>query len=169
MPAARPTARSRQLQHDELGAAILSEANATLSRELEGALVYCSRSGPPSQPWLEPDINDHLENLAERGVTHVVVAPIGFVSDHMEVAFDLDTEAAETAERLGLTMRRVPTVGVDPEFVHGLVDLLEERAAETRGESPEHPAWPGEARPSVCEPGCCPNLRAAKPALCGRD
>ena len=48
-------------------------------------------------------------------------------------------------------------------------DLLEERAAETRGESPEHPAWPGEARPSVCEPGCCPNLRAAKPALCGRD
>mgnify|MGYP002648541021 CR=1 FL=1 len=73
------------------------------------------------------------------------------------------------AERLGLTMRRVPTVGVDPEFVHGLVDLLEERAAETRGESPEHPAWPGEARPSVCEPGCCPNLRAAKPALCGRD
>jgi len=156
-------------QHDELGAAILSEANATLSRELEGALVYCSRSGPPSQPWLEPDINDHLEILAERGVTHVVVAPIGFVSDHMEVAFDLDTEAAETAERLGLTMRRVPTVGVDPEFVHGLVDLLEERAAETRGESPEHPAWPGEARPSVCEPGCCPNLRAAKPALCGRD
>ena len=156
-------------QHDELGAAILSEANATLSRDLEGALVYCSRSGPPSQPWLEPDINDHLEHLAERGVTHVVVAPIGFVSDHMEVIYDLDTEAAETAERLGLVMRRVPTVGTDDEFVHGLVDLVEERAAEARDESPECPAWPGEAMPSICAPGCCPNLRAAKPALCGRD
>ena len=156
-------------QHDELGAAVLAEANATLSRSLEGALVYCSRSGPPSQPWLEPDINDHLEALAARGVTHVVVAPIGFISDHMEVAFDLDTEAAETAERLGLTMRRVPTVGTDAEFVHGLVDLLEERAAEARGQDPAHPAWPGQARPSVCPPGCCPNLRVAKPALCGRD
>lgn len=156
-------------QHDELGAAILSEANATLDRELKGTLVYCSRSGPPSQPWLEPDINDHLTDLAKRGVTHVVVAPIGFVSDHMEVAFDLDTEAEETAAEIGLTMRRVPTVGVDAEFVHGLVDLVEERACEARGEQPPHPAWPGEARPSICEPGCCPNLRVAKAALCGHD
>ena len=71
-------------------------------------------------------------------MTHVVVAPIGFVSDHVEVVYDLDTEAAETAERLGLVMRRVPTVGTDDEFVHGLVDLVEERAAEARDESPGH-------------------------------
>ena len=156
-------------QHSELAAAIVGEVNATLDRSLEGELVYCSRSGPPTQPWLEPDINDHLRTLAGQGVTHVVVAPIGFVSDHMEVAFDLDTEAQETARELGMTMTRVPTVGVDPEFVSGLVDLVEERAAEARGETFEAPAWPGDACPSICPSGCCPNLRTAKPALCGRD
>lgn len=156
-------------QHDELAHVMLDEASATLDRSLEGALVYCSRSGSPSQPWLEPDINDYLRQLHEQGVTHVVVAPIGFISDHMEVVYDLDTEAAETAQALGLTMIRTPTVGVDPEFVSGLVDLMEERAAEARGESAQRPAWPGEAMPSICEPGCCPNLREARPALCGRD
>lgn len=157
-------------QHIALGAAITEEVNATLDVDLEGELVFCSRSGPPSQPWLEPDVNDRLEELAAEGATAVVLAPIGFVSDHMEVIYDLDTEAAETAERLGLRMVRVPTVGTDTEFVSGLVDLLLERAAEARGESPGRPAWPGpEARPSVCQPGCCPNLRAARPALCGRD
>lgn len=157
-------------QHIALGAAITEEVNATLDVDLEGELVFCSRSGPPSQPWLEPDVNDRLEELAAEGATAVVLAPIGFVSDHMEVIYDLDTEAAETAERLGLRMVRVPTVGTDTEFVSGLVDLLLERAAQARGESPGCPAWPGpEARPSVCQPGCCPNLRAARPALCGRD
>jgi ferrochelatase len=157
-------------QHIALGAAITEEVNATLDVDLEGELVFCSRSGPPSQPWLEPDVNDRLEELATEGATAVVLAPIGFVSDHMEVIYDLDTEAAETAERLGLRMVRVPTVGTDTEFVSGLVDLLLERAAEARGESPGRPAWPGpEARPSVCQPGCCPNLRAARPALCGTD
>lgn len=156
-------------QHDELAHVMLDEASATLDRSLEGALVYCSRSGSPSQPWLEPDINDYLRQLHEQGVTHVVVAPIGFISDHMEVVYDLDTEAAETAQALGLTMIRTPTVGVDPEFVSGLVDLMEERAAEARGEHAQRPAWPGEAMPSICEPGCCPNLREARPALCGRD
>ena len=157
-------------QHSEIASAIVGEVNATLSRNLEGALVYCSRSGPPTQPWLEPDINDHLRELATKGVTHVVVAPIGFISDHMEVAYDLDTEAVETAAEVGLTMTRVPTVGVDAEFISGLVDLIEERAAQARGEQDvPHPAWPGDAMPSVCAPGCCPNLRAAKPALCGRD
>jgi ferrochelatase len=103
-------------------------------------------------------------------VQAVVVAPIGFVSDHMEVIYDLDTEAAETAGELGLRMVRVPTVGTDPEFVSGLVDLLLERAGEARGEDPQRPAWPGsDVRPSVCRPGCCPNLRVAKPALCGMD
>jgi ferrochelatase len=156
-------------QHDELAHVALDEIGATLDRDLDGALVYCSRSGPPSQPWLEPDINDHLRSLAADGVTDVVVAPIGFISDHMEVVFDLDTEAAETARELGLRMTRVPTVGVDAEFVHGLVDLVQERAAQARGEQVQMPAWPGEAMPPICRPGCCPNLRSALPAACGSD
>lgn len=157
-------------QHVALGAAITDEVNATLDLDLEGELVFCSRSGPPTQPWLEPDVNDRLEELAAEGTAAVVLAPIGFVSDHMEVIFDLDTEAAETAERLGLRMVRVPTVGTDDEFVSGLVDLLLERAGEARGEQPPRPAWPGsQPRPSVCRPGCCPNLRVAKAALCGQD
>lgn len=157
-------------QHRALSAAITEEVNATLDLDLEGELVFCSRSGPPTQPWLEPDVNDRLEELATGGATTVVLAPIGFVSDHMEVIYDLDTEAAETAQRLGLRMVRVPTVGTDGEFVSGLVDLLLERAGEARGEQPSRPAWPGtDARPSVCRPGCCPNLRVAKPALCGQD
>ena len=157
-------------QHLDLSAAVTAEVNATLGRSLEWDLVYCSRSGPPSQPWLEPDINDHLKALHAEGVRAVVVAPIGFVSDHMEVVFDLDTEAAGTADELGLQMVRVPTVGTDEEFVMGLVDLVLERAALAREETPAQPTWPGtDTRPVVCRPGCCPNLRVAKPALCGSD
>ena len=82
----------------------------------------------------------------------------------------LRPEAAATAQRLGVTLVRVPTVGTDAEFVSGLVDLVEERAAEARGETPVRPTWPvGLALPSVCAPGCCPNLRDARPAVCGRD
>ncbi|WP_299036727.1 ferrochelatase [uncultured Pseudokineococcus sp.] len=142
---------------------------------LPSALVYCSRSGPPSQPWTEPDVNDHLEELAARGVPGVVVAPIGFVSDHMEVVYDLDTEARETAERLGLPMERAGTAGTDPAFVAALVDLVVERAAVERAaaggqEAPPRPSA-GSVGPShdVCPVGCCPNLRREKPAACGRD
>jgi len=157
-------------EHLALAAAVTDEVNATLSRQLDHELVYCSRSGPAQQPWLEPDVNDELRSLASAGVKAVVVAPIGFVSDHMEVRFDLDTEAAETAAAVGLEMVRVPTVGTDPEFVSGLVDLLLERAAEASGAARVSPSWPDhEASPSVCRPGCCPNLRVAKPALCGMD
>lgn len=137
---------------------------------LESELVFCSRSGPPQQPWLEPDVNDRLEELAATGVTTVVLAPIGFISDHMEVVYDLDTEARATAERLGITLVRAATVGTDPEFVAGLVDLILERAAQARGESPELAQWTGgDVRPAVCDPGCCPNLRADRVALCGAD
>lgn len=158
-------------QHLALAAAITDEVNATLSRSLDHELVYCSRSGPPTQPWLGPDVNDALRVLAAEGVKTVVMAPIGFVSDHMEVRFDLDTEAAQTAAAVGLEMVRVPTVGVDPEFVSGLVDLAFERAAQARGHAPVVvPSWPGnDVFPPVCRPGCCPNLRAARPALCGSD
>ena len=158
--------RLYQRQHHELARRVADQAKADLGRALPPEVVYCSRSGPPGQPWLEPDVNDRLEQLAARGRRVVVLAPVGFVSDHMEVAYDLDTEAAETAHRLGLRLVRVPTVGVDEAFVAGLVDLVEERAAEARGE----PVGAGpDIRPSTCPAGCCPNLRQARPALCGSD
>ncbi len=157
-------------QHEALTQAIGREVSATLGRTVGADLAYCSRSGPPSQPWLEPDVNDHLTALAAQGVRAVVLAPIGFVSDHMEVAFDLDTEALETAEQLGLHVVRAATVGTDPQFVSGLVDLCLERAGERREEPVDRPSWPvPQPRPSVCAPGCCPNLRLAKPAACGSD
>lgn len=90
-------------------------------------VVYQSRSGPPRIPWLEPDVNDHLEALASAGENRVAVVPLGFTSDHMEVMFDLDTQAAETAERLGLSYTRVPTVGTDPVFVTMIRQLIEEQ------------------------------------------
>ena len=158
--------RLYQEQHQALARAVVDSVRSELGRELPPEVVYCSRSGPPSQPWLEPDVNDRLEELAAEGRRVVVVAPVGFVSDHMEVVYDLDTEAAATAARLGVRLVRVPTVGVDEAFVSGLVDLLGERAAEARGEAV--PSGPG-VRPSVCPSGCCPNLRQARPALCGSD
>jgi ferrochelatase len=90
-------------------------------------LVWQSRSGSPHVPWLEPDINDHLATLAEAGVKGVVVSPIGFVSDHLEVVWDLDTEAAETAMKLGLRYQRARTPGTDPRFVSMVRDLILER------------------------------------------
>jgi ferrochelatase len=158
--------RLYQGQHHAVAGAITHAVRTELGRDLDPEVVYCSRSGPPSQAWLEPDVNDRLRELHAEGKRTVVVAPVGFVSDHMEVVYDLDTEAAETAAELGLTMVRVPTVGVDQAFVAGLVDLVVERAAEARG-GPA-PGGPG-VRPSVCLPGCCPNLREARPALCGSD
>jgi ferrochelatase len=92
-------------------------------------LVWQSRSGPPSVPWLEPDVNDHLEALAEAGEQAVVLFPVGFVSDHLEVIWDLDNEAKETAEELGLTFARAATAGTHPAFVGSLVELLAERRA----------------------------------------
>ena len=92
-------------------------------------LVWQSRSGPPSVPWLEPDVNDHLRALAASGETAVVLFPIGFVSDHLEVIWDLDNEAKETAQALGLAFARAATAGTHPAFVESLRMLLEERRA----------------------------------------
>jgi protoporphyrin/coproporphyrin ferrochelatase len=89
-------------------------------------LAYTSRSGPPTQPWLEPDISDRLAELAADGVRAVVAIPIGFVSDHMEVKFDLDVEAAEAADRLGLAFARAATPGSTPRFVSMVADLVRE-------------------------------------------
>ncbi|MDY7086336.1 MAG: ferrochelatase [Actinomycetota bacterium] len=101
--------------------------HAAAAPELSWDLVWQSRSGPPQVPWLEPDINDHLEALAAQNVTDVVVSPIGFVSDHLEVIWDLDNEAADTAKRLGLGYARAATPNVDPRFVSMVRELVQER------------------------------------------
>ena len=92
-------------------------------------LAYQSRSGPPAQPWLEPDVNDVLGELAGAGAKAVVVVPVGFVSDHMEVRHDLDNEAARSAESLGLAFARAATPGCHPRFVSMITDLVRERLA----------------------------------------
>ncbi|MET4223462.1 ferrochelatase [Oerskovia enterophila] len=160
-------------QHLDLARVVAEEVSARLGHEVEWNLTFCSRSGPPAQPWLEPDVNDHLESLAADDVTNVVLSPIGFVSDHMEVAYDLDTEAMETASRLGITAVRAGTVGTRAPFVAGLVDLVLERAAIARDEKFAE-AVVGELGPfrSVCAPDCC--LRrdgepSGIPALCSTD
>jgi protoporphyrin/coproporphyrin ferrochelatase len=131
-------------------------------------LVFQSRSGPPSQPWLEPDVSEHLELLSARGVPGVVVVPIGFVSDHLEVVYDLDTLARQTADEVGLPMVRAATPGTDPRFVAMVVDLVRERL---EGREPAQRAalsslglWP-----DTCAAGCCPNPREPRPALAGAD
>jgi ferrochelatase len=90
-------------------------------------LAWQSRSGSPGTSWLEPDVNDHLTDLAKRGVRSVAICPIGFVSDHLEVLWDLDVEAAATARDLGLTMVRARTAGTHPSFVAAIVRLVQEQ------------------------------------------
>jgi ferrochelatase len=114
-------------------------------------LVWQSRSGPPQVPWLKPDINDHLTALAGQGVTGVVVSPVGFISDHLEVVWDLDTEAAATARRLGLSYARAATPGDDPRFVAMVRDLFLERLDPSipRARLGTVTVW------DVCPAGCC--------------
>jgi protoporphyrin/coproporphyrin ferrochelatase len=114
-------------------------------------LVWQSRSGSPHVPWLGPDINEHLEALATGGVTGVVVSPIGFVSDHLEVVWDLDTEAAATARELGVDFVRAATPGTDERFVAMIRDLVLERI------QPDHPRAALGTLPTwdFCAAGCC--------------
>jgi ferrochelatase len=121
-------------------------------------LAYQSRSGPPSQPWLEPDIADVLTELAQQAEAAghppppVVLVPIGFVSDHMEVLYDLDVEASQQAQKLGLPLVRASTVGTHPRFVRMIRELVEERMQE----APHRPVW-GRLPPcpDVCPDDCC--------------
>lgn len=121
-------------------------------------LVWQSRSGPPSVPWLEPDILEHLRALHGAGVPGVVIAPIGFLCDHVEVLYDLDVEARASCSELGLPMARAATVGTHPAFVRMIVDLVLERM---QGSAPES-VGPLPPCPNVCAPGCCP--RPERPA-----
>lgn len=114
-------------------------------------LVWQSRSGPPQVPWLEPDICDHLKTLADEGVGRVVVCPIGFISDHLEVIWDLDSEAKDLAEELGIAYARAATVGTDPAFIAMIADLIENYADGTGDLSALGCGDDG----SLCRPGCC--------------
>jgi ferrochelatase len=153
-------------QHRSVLEEIVEQVRDRTGHRYPHELVYCSRSGPPQVPWLEPDVNDHLRNLADKGVTAVVVVPIGFVSDHMEVVWDLDTEAAATAEELGLAFGRAATCGVDPRSVSVARELLVERAAAERGEEPAREAVGSLAASwDLCPRTCCPNPRTPLPVV----
>jgi protoporphyrin/coproporphyrin ferrochelatase len=115
-------------------------------------LVYSSRSGPPSVPWLGPDVNDHLSGLARAGTRAAVLVPVGFVSDHMEVVHDLDIEVAQTARGLGIALARAATPGTHPDFVAMITRLVLERW----GRLAPRPALGSlPAGPDFCPSDCC--------------
>jgi protoporphyrin/coproporphyrin ferrochelatase len=146
-----PLAMARQSRYEsqlaESAGLVAAAAGAAGHR-----IVYQSRSGPPQVPWLGPEVCDHLRDLAQQGVGDVVVSPIGFVSDHVEVLFDLDVEARAVAEAVGINLLRAPTVGTHPAFVSMIRELIGERLS---FEVPRRSL--GEHGPShaVCPPGCC--------------
>ncbi len=137
----------------------LSEASRLVTENLgqfNSVLVYQSRSGPPSQPWLEPDICDYLKEVHASGqFTDVVIVPIGFISDHIEILFDLDTEARHVCDEFGLNMVRAKTVGTHPVFISMIRELISERVCGTERRCL------GAMGPSldVCPDRCCPSGR----------
>jgi ferrochelatase len=116
-------------------------------------LVYQSRSGRPQDPWLGPDICDHLRDVRAGGTSEVIIMPIGFLSDHMEVLYDLDCEAHRVCKEIGLSMVRAATVGTHPLFVQMIGEMIEERVSgrAARPAAGDFPAWP-----DTCPPECCP-------------
>lgn len=155
-------------QHLDVASVVAARVSQRLGRSLEWDLVYQSRSGAPHVPWLEPDIDGHLRTVAARGCTAAVVVPIGFVSDHVEVLWDLDTQARATADQVGLPMVRVPTPGTDPRLVSMVAELALEHIEERPyGERPRLGNLP--ASPDRCALDCCPNPRASLPAVGGAD
>src|SRR5580700_1447854 len=131
------------------------------------ALVYQSRSGAPGQPWLEPDVLDHLREVKARDLASaVVLAPIGFISDHMEVLYDLDIEARQRCDSLALLMVRAKTVGVHPKFIAAIRELILERmnpGTERRALGSLGP------RPDVCAEDCCPAPQQLKLPIASGD
>lgn len=123
-------------------------------------LVWQSRSGPPRVPWLEPDVSDHLDDLHAKGVPAVVVSPIGFVSDHLEVVWDLDTEAKEHAAELGMAFARAASAGTDPRFTELVRRLVQERL---NGTGPQalstFPVAGVGVNGTPCASGCCGSAR----------
>lgn len=149
-------------QHNATATCIVDEVKKGFAGEMPAwSLVYQSRSGAPHIPWLEPDIGDALRTAAESGTSAVIVVPIGFISDHVEVIWDLDHEASELADELGLRFSRVRTPGTSHEFISGVVDLIQERQiqGERKALSPIGP-WS-----DFCASTCCPNPRKELPTV----
>jgi ferrochelatase len=166
--ASRPgTGGAYVAQHEAAARAVVDGVHRRGLAAPPARLVYQSRSGSPAVPWLEPDINDALREASADGASVVVVVPLGFVSDHVEVLWDLDREAQETAAEVGLRLVRVPTPGTHPAFVDALASLVEERVRDVP--AAERPAVAGGPWPDRCPPGCCANLRVARPAIAGSD
>ncbi|WP_426182895.1 ferrochelatase [Microbacterium sp. TWP3-1-2b2] len=155
-------------QHRAVATHIIQElASVTGGATVPWQLVFQSRSGPPTQPWLEPDINDAIAELPAAGAKAVVIVPLGFVSDHMEVMWDLDTEAIESAAEVGLLATRTQTPGVHPAFVAGLVDLVVERIEGTPASERPHLTDLGPWY-DVSRAGDCENVRLGfQPAAAG--
>jgi ferrochelatase len=162
--AAGPRGNAYVTQHREVARLVADGVAAATGRVHRWDLVYQSRSGPPSVPWLEPDVGDHLRALVAGGTRAVVVSPIGFVSDHLEVAYDLDVEARDLAAELGLSFARAATVGTAAEFVTGIRELVNERVAG----APRRALGDLGADHDVCPVHCCPNPRAALPTVAGQ-
>ena len=165
-----PSGEGYTKQHLSAIHEVMARVEELMGQEFAHELVFCSRSGPPTMPWLEPDVNDRIKALAGEGITGLVMVPIGFVSDHMEVIYDLDTEAMATAAECGVSAVRAATPGVDPRFVAMVRDLVLERAVAERGGDPDRATW-GDlgAWPDRCAVGCCPNPRVELPTLGGLD
>jgi ferrochelatase len=119
---------------------------------LDFAMVYQSRSGPPQQPWLEPDICDHIRTLHGQDKKLIVIAPIGFVSDHMEILYDLDTEAKALCEELGVTMHRASTAGAHPIFIEMIRELVEDHQSALADNGDQS----ADAANRLCREQCCP-------------
>lgn len=134
-------------QHEALSAAIAERVGIRRGARIDWTLAFQSRSGPPSQPWLEPDISVAIDAAAAAGVSRVFVAPIGFCADNLEIRWDLDTIAAQRAQEVGITMRRLDPPQGDPRFV----DMIWELFRTGDGNS--------------CRVGCCPNPRGAVPSV----
>jgi ferrochelatase len=153
-PEANGLYRKQHLETARLVTALVQGVDAPFD------LVWQSRSGPPQVPWLGPDINDHLKSLAGQGVRAVVVCPTGFVSDHVEVIWDLDTEARETADEVGLTFARAATAGTHPGFVTAIRELVQEQLD---GGEPKFLGSLGLCGID-CPVGCCPSPKRPVPA-----
>jgi protoporphyrin/coproporphyrin ferrochelatase len=147
----------------------LEEVRQLVSERLEirnDALVYQSRSGAPGQPWLEPDILDYLRQVkAEGSASAVVLAPVSFISDHMEVLYDLDVEAQQLCDSLLLPMARAKTVGVHPKFIGMIRELILERMNPGSDRRAVGTLGP---RPDVCAEECCPAPKRPAHAAAGR-
>ncbi|MEV0246647.1 ferrochelatase [Nocardia sp. NPDC050712] len=159
--AAGPPADGGRLYSRQVAEAARLCAAATGFGEYD--VVWQSRSGPPQVPWLEPDIVDHLDTLSGKGVDAVVVCPVGFVSDHLEVIWDLDNEAKERAAELEMAFARAATPGTDPRFARLVVELIREHL--DGGDPRRLGAVPGYGcteNGAPCAVGCCAVSRPAR-------